>query len=59
MCKTDFSYNTVNVSFGWREGKTLKVIAISKQKRANENINNIEKKCKEKIHLFINTFKGL
>ena len=58
MCKTGFSYNTVNVSFGWREGKTLKVIAVSKQKQANENINDIEKKCKEKLLLFIDAFKG-
>lgn len=59
MCKTDFSSNTVHVSFGWREGKTLKVISISKQKQANESINDIGRKCKETLPLFIDVFKRL
>lgn len=58
ICKTSFSYNTVNVSFGWQEGKTLKIIAISRQKETNKNIDDVEKECKEKSPLFIDAFKG-
>jgi hypothetical protein len=59
MCKTDFSYNTINVSFGWLEAKTIKIITVSKQKQTGENIDDIEKICKEKIPLFIDALKGL
>lgn len=59
MYKTSFLHNTVNVSFGWREGKIFKIVTISKQKQANENIDDIEEQLKEKLPLFIDAFKGL
>jgi len=59
MYKTSFLHNTVNVSFNWREGKIFKIVTISKQKQANENIDDIEEQLKEKLPLFIDAFKGL
>ncbi|PKP61618.1 hypothetical protein CVT91_02565 [Candidatus Atribacteria bacterium HGW-Atribacteria-1] len=59
MCKTDFSYETVRVSFGWREGKKFKLVSISKRKKVSESIEDIERQSKEKLIMFVDAFKGL
>ncbi len=59
MYKTSFSNNTFSILFGWNEGKTNKVIDVAKQKQVGEDIDDMEKQCREGLILFIEAFKEL